>query len=310
MKTIRYKKMLIKIHSLYALCVGWLSGYFLNKRIISQKNKWKSIFPILDGIAKDSGLYDKYKDVDVSKLKPIGNKIWVFWYTGLDTAPSIVKKCVELDKALDGSAVIFIDKNNLERYFSFDEKSSRVKELFEEGKISIQTFSDILRCKLISQYGGFWFDATLFCTRKNFIGLYGREKYFSVRHFSTISHTEGKWSVWCLGGGTGNPVFSFIYDMFIEYYNRYDVIFDYFQIDYAWKYLYETFPWARTLIDHTEPSVVNSDFIASAYSSPFNDIDWKIMLRHNIVQKLNRRTLPKEVAKGSYLDYFLNEFHW
>lgn len=94
--------MLIKIHSLYALCVGWLSGYFLNKRIQSQKNKWKSIFPILDGIAKDSGLYDKYKDVDVSKLKPIGNKIWVFWYTGLDTAPSIVKKCVELDKALDG----------------------------------------------------------------------------------------------------------------------------------------------------------------------------------------------------------------
>ena len=282
------------------------------------KKKQVLINSILDEVVYSSDLMRKYSAVDLTQIPPIGNRIWMFWYTGFDTAPDLVKKCTELAKSLDDADVVLIDKSNLEEFFSFE---GNIKELFENGKITIQTFSDILRTQLLSRRGGFWFDATLMPLRKDFITVHSRQNYFSIKHARNDMllkkkwnefFTEGRWSTYCNGAGIGNPVFSFIYDVFISYYKLYDSIFDYWQIDYIWLYCYEHFDWAKAIIDSTQPSVNCSYNFHSKLLKEFDPSDWNKTIRENEFQKLGWRVIAKQGRahtdnqKETYYDHFLS----
>ena len=297
------KRALIYYHSFLEYVNGSIANRFKEKREKHIDRKWHVINKVLDNIAKESGLYDKYLNADVSDLKPIGNRVWMFWYTGFDTAPPIVKKCADLASRLEEVDLVLIDKNNLDEYFTFE---GNIKDLFYKGKITIQTFSDILRCQLLSRYGGFWFDATLFCSQTDFIPRHKGLTYFSCKQ-SVCSHfTQGLWSTWCCASGKVNPLFSFIYEMFIQYFDIYDTKCDYLQIDYQWKYAYENFKWAKELINNLEYSDVNSRFIADNYSTIFQRERWESIKKANLIFKLNRKTLPNEIIDNSYLQFFLN----
>lgn len=274
------------------------------------ERKEKLINTILDDIAAESGLLKKYEKIDINSLSATGNKVWMLWYTGLDDAPDLVKKCVSIAKELDDADVTFIDKNNLEEFFTFE---SNIRNLFEQRKISIQTFSDIVRLQLMSRHGGFWIDATVFVTHKDFITKYKDLPYFSVKHKSNNLllkekwneyFTLGRWSTYCSGSGKGNPIFSFIYDMYIEYFKKKDSSFDYFQTDYIWLYAYEHFSWAKELIDHIEPVVECSYFIHRRLLKKYNQNDWNHTISHNEIQKLGWRAVkPEKLKKKQHAKY-------
>lgn len=291
-------------------------------RDFCDRRKMNLISYILDDIIINSELKTKYSNCDISKLNKIGNTVWIFWYSGFDTAPPLVRKCVEITKSLNDANVVLIDKNNLEHYFKFE---GNIKHLFENKKISIQTFSDILRTQLLSSKGGFWFDATLFATRQDFILNHENLTYFSIKHSKNDLllkkkwnefFTEGRWSTYCNGAGINNPLFSFIYDTFIAYYNKYDHIFDYFQIDYIWLYAYNHFDWAKEMIDSVFPCVDCSYNFHHKLLRKFNEDDWNKTIVNNEFQKLGWRAVaPKKLNKiknrkyETYYDHFLS-FHF
>lgn len=291
-------------------------------RDICDKKKLKLVNSILDNLIENTGLINQYTSFDVSKLNKIGNTIWIFWYSGFETAPFLVKKCVEIAKSLNNANVVLIDKNNLEDYFEFE---GNIKYLFENKKISIQTFSDILRIQLLSRKGGFWFDATLFATRQDFILNHENLTYFSIKHSKNDLllkkkwnefFTEGKWSTYCCGSGIGNPLFSFIYDTYISYYKEYNCAFDYFQTDYIWLYAYTHFSWAKEMIDSVFPCVDCSYNFHHKLLRKFNEDDWNKTIVNNEFQKLGWRAVtPKKLNKiknrkyETYYDHFLS-FHF
>lgn len=83
-----------------------------------------------------------------------------FWWDGFETAPFIVKKCLERTAQIFPEAsIITISKQNFKEYTTIDQ---RILDGFEGGKISIQTFSDILRFNLLKNHGGLWVDATIY----------------------------------------------------------------------------------------------------------------------------------------------------
>lgn len=290
-------------------------------RDICDRKKQRKINYILDKIAQNSGLYKKYENA-ILPTNRIGNRVWMFWYTGFDSAPPLIKKCSEIAKSLDNADVVLLDKTNLEDYFTFE---GNIRKLFEAGKISIQTFSDILRTQLLSRYGGFWFDATLFVTRKDFITNHMNLLYFSIKHKSNDLllkkkwnefFTGCRWSTYCNGAGIGSPLFAFIYDMFIEYYKHYDVIFDYFQIDYIWLYAYEHFNWATEIIDKVEPSVSCIYNFHHNLLKKYDQQNWDKTMKENEFQKLGWRAVTphklkkkKNIHYEMYYDHFLN-FHF
>lgn len=285
---------------------------YLRNKCDEKKDKY--INDLLDELVTNTELHDKYFNYDISNLEKIGNRIWIFWYTGFETAPPIVKKCVSITQSLTEADVILLDKNNLEEYFVFE---GRIKELFKEGKISIQAFSDILRCQLLSRHGGFWFDATLFPTRKDIIKEYSVLPYWTIKHSKNDLllkqkwneyFTKGLWTIYCCASGKNNPLFSFLYDTYINYFNRYDDIFNYFQIAYIWLYSYENFEWVQRLVNDVKPTVSCSYFLGQNLQKTFNKDRWNEIIKDNYFQKLNWRINDStKKASNSYYKYFMEQ---
>lgn len=311
MKSILKKISLLQIIRFVLTCIQVFPPCRWLRDIVGDK-KQRLVDNLLNEVAQNSGLFDKYVTVDLRSLNPIGNRVWMFWYTGLETAPPIVKKCVSIVSNLSDVDLIVIDKTNLEDYFIFE---GNIKKYFEDGKISIQTFSDMLRCQLLSRYGGFWFDATLFVTRDDFILTHQDLSFFSIHHAQNDLllkqkwneyFTEGRWSIYCMGAGKNNPLLSFVYSMYIEYYNRFPKCFDYFQTDYIIFYAYRNFEWVKLMIDSVCPSVTCSYFLSKNMFNVFDQGRWDNMISANEFQKLQWKMKGKISKKETFYDHFMN----
>ena len=85
-------------------------------------------------------------------------QIFIYWSTGHDNSPELVKQCVASWERLNPNwNIILIDDENTNAYINMDKYYALKKRIY------IQAYSDILRLELINQLGGIWADATLFC---------------------------------------------------------------------------------------------------------------------------------------------------
>ena len=163
--------------------------------------------------------------------------IFVFWGQGFDNLPEIPKKSLDSIKKIYTDYKIFeITLENFKDYVSIDEN---LIKLFENNKISIQTFSDILRYKLIYTYGGVWCDLTiLFCEKIDFENKLRKNDFYSLN--IECKEKEILWSkVYNLTYTTflfavkkESPIMGAISQAYIEYYKKYDFVIDYFLNDY------------------------------------------------------------------------------
>jgi mannosyltransferase OCH1-like enzyme len=97
--------------------------------------------------------------------------IWFLWLQGLDSAPSIVKKCYESwVKYNPGWNVAFLDESNIADY-----------TLLKPMPVTRQALSDIIRINLLAKHGGVWVDATCFCTTPldNWLDKYMAQGFFA-----------------------------------------------------------------------------------------------------------------------------------
>lgn len=90
--------------------------------------------------------------------------IWQYWGQGFDDPdmPLLVRKCLSsVDKFcdIDEYEIIRLSDKTISEYIDFPK--CIVGRL---GKISKTFFSDLLRCCLLSMYGGCWLDATVLLT--------------------------------------------------------------------------------------------------------------------------------------------------
>ena len=101
--------------------------------------------------------YYKNNKIEVGESN---KKIWCMWWQGFENAPIIVKKCVKTIEKYSGDyELILITQNN---YMDYANIPNEIIRKVENGKISITHFSDILRAKLLAEYGGIWIDSTMF----------------------------------------------------------------------------------------------------------------------------------------------------
>ena len=79
--------------------------------------------------------------------------IYILWFQGFTHAPEVVKQCVRSWKQYNPEwRLVLLDETTLYDYVSIDYPDM---ELCHRA--------DIVRMKLLSQYGGVWADATTFC---------------------------------------------------------------------------------------------------------------------------------------------------
>jgi glycosyltransferase involved in cell wall biosynthesis len=176
------------------------------------------------------------KQTDFSEC-PIEKNVFVFWWDGFDNAPVVVKKCLEsIIKAHSDCRIIQITKHNYKDYTDID---PLIVSDYLAGKISVQTFSDILRFNLLKNNGGVWIDATIYFEKEyNLIEKLSNKSIESVSFSSTEDFLKYKNMVCSWSGyffaSRKNSVFTQAMDtIFREYYLKYKTYNIYFFIDAA-----------------------------------------------------------------------------
>lgn len=229
--------------SIYVHCIFWYLKRHNNRYGIKSKLRRANASRDLNNeiLNLDKQIYDIVKPWIGEKTNldecTIEKNIFVFWWDGLNKAPEIVKSCIESVRRMhQGCEVIVIDKNNFEQYTNIN---TEILQGFKDDKISIQTFSDILRFNLLKENGGVWIDATIFFL-KEFSLLDDLEnkpisslEFCSSGSFFEYEDKKCSWSGFFFASRKNSVFVNVMNDIFEKYYLKYHKYPLYFFIDAA-----------------------------------------------------------------------------
>lgn len=166
---------------------------------------------------------------------PIERNVFVFWWDGFENAPEIVQQCLNSVKMYHNDCnIIEITKDT---YTQYTDINSLILEDYDKGKISVQTFSDILRFNLLKNNGGIWIDATIFFTREYNLLEGLKNKSFESVYFPTsleflkYKDAECSWSGYFIASRKNSVFVQIVNEVFEKYYLEYRTYSLYFFID-------------------------------------------------------------------------------
>ncbi len=199
-------------------------------------------------------IIEKEKEKEkVKRLDFSDDKIWILWMQGEMNSPPLVQMCIKSVKLnAGGKEVIVLDSNNMKDYISLPDY---IWDKYNTSKITNTHFSDIVRAYLLSEYGGYWIDATVFLTKP----LIKNSSEFLTLKDSTInplSVSRGQWTGYFMYCNKGNVLPALLYQSFMNYWRENDKLIDYFFIDYVIRYLSLKNDQVKKMINEAE---INGD---------------------------------------------------
>lgn len=193
--------------------------------------------------------------------------IWVCWWTGEETAPPLVKRCIRSIRENAGChPVHLIDRENYKTYLEIPEY---ILAKVSDGTMCIANFSDYLRFSLLAAYGGLWLDATIYCPGPI------PEDYFRIPLFTckgTLGDPGGylsryRWTSFCFGGNRGNVMFRYMQKAFDAYWRVCDTAIDYLLVDYLIDLGCRKLPAVRQLLDAIPENNLHRDDLQAAMNA-------------------------------------------
>lgn len=129
--------------------------------------------------------------------------IWNMWLQGEDKAPFIVQKSMSrLSQHLpENLELVTITEENMNDYIEFPDY---IMDKYKKGLITKTHFSDLVRARLLSQYGGIWVDSTVYTSKdipfellnQDFFTINENNRYTGSRYVS-----KSRWTGFLMGGG-------------------------------------------------------------------------------------------------------------
>lgn len=245
------------------VCVlkGWV------RRVLSIPPRWRREEQIFLAL-------EKYKDVlpcrgFVGRPGVPTNCIWQLWWQGEESAPDIVRMCMESVRQHNlHRPVVVLTEKNLNEYVTLPDYILRKHA---QGVISTTFLSDIIRLYLLAQYGGTWVDATIYMTgdmpseiEESDFFLFKNRAWMKLgkvprylpkwqKQLDRRSNPYHCFSNWFIHSSRGNRYVCKMLGMLLAYWRENDSIFDYFLFHYlgTWalfadeecRKIYEESPW-------------------------------------------------------------------
>lgn len=275
-------------------CIKYLKG-----RLFKNRN-YKTRLYAIELLNKKYGyIFNNWSKVKYSINKDSNYKMFVYWAQGVDNAPYLIKKVIDnLKKYYPNKDIVVLTNDNFSEYVTLNQK---ILDYYQSGKITVQTFSDILRFNLLYKYGGFWIDATLLFLNQipifDYLDAFG---FYSLNMEDPIKEKLwGKvfpvtYTTFFLGCDKNNPNMGACVEFYNKYYEEHDYAIDYLMNDYM-------------LILCMKYSIANDQLkkIPKCNSSPFNLINY---LNSNETMYLDVYTCPQKMnwRLGKYnVDQFI-----
>ncbi len=212
--------------------------------------------------------------------------IWICWWQGLDSAPELVKRCIEsIQKNAGGHKVIILTEDNYKDYVTVPKW---VEDKKDAGIISRTHYSDILRLSLLAEHGGMWLDATFFCA-KNCIDEYFKYPLWSIKrpdylHCSIASGYFATYSLKC--DADKRWIFATIRDFFLHYWKTNDKLIDYLTLDYMIVLAQRKDPRIAAEFEKTVPNNPLCDELYKVLGEPFDAQKWAELTKDTALFKL------------------------
>ena len=222
--------------------------------------------------------------------------IWICWFQGVESAPALVKRCIEsVQRNTPDAQVAILTDDNIPDYLTLPE---HITSKYKAGLISKAQYSDIVRCSLLYQYGGIWMDATVFMTKAVPESFY--ENTFSSLRFDSNENalSQGYWTAYFLAGQKGNTLVKLVRDILYRYWEQHDKLIEYFLIDYSFLYAREKYLQFREMMD-AQPVTGNNRFLIRQFISSAPDA--------TAMETLSRD--PVGIYKLSHKEQYRSEAH-
>ena len=167
-------------------------------------------------------------------------RIWRLWLQGEENAPEVCKACLRsLRYWHSDKKIITLDKNNISDYIDLP---GYIIDKYEKGIISHTHFSDIIRAELLTQHGGTWIDATVYCTGRKFGDIMRLPLFvYQTKSYSCVA------SSWFIVSDAHNPIITLTRDLLFQYWKDYDYLIHYFLFHMFFKMATEAYPdkWSK-----------------------------------------------------------------
>jgi len=257
---------------------------FRDKKIV-RKNKI-----VYNKITKNyKQLINKYKDKKIENKK--SNKVWLYWYQGEKNAPEIVKLCIKsIKENLIDSEVIVLTKDNIEKYIKLPEY---INEKYKNGKIGNAHYSDIIRVGLLKKYGGTWIDATIFITKNIKQSELEKLKTIKFKCNELTSISKGLWC--CFYLSNINPkLYYFLYEFYLDYWKKEDIIIDYFLLDIAIQIAYTNFSEIKEDFNENKYNNEKIHCLCKLLNEEYDEKKYRELLKNNYFHKLTYKIALNE----------------
>lgn len=229
---------------------------------------------------------DKYEIRDKEHCE--SNYIWIFWFQGIENAPTLIKKCIEsVKKNFKNKDIMIITMENYNNYVDIPDY---VIEKFKKKIISITHFSDILRTELLIKYGGLWLDATTFCTGNN-IEDFSDLDFFVYRN-GWMDMENINMSNWLIYSKSYNEILELTLALIYEYWRKNNYIRNYFLYHMFFKMATEKYkeqwdkvPYLNHINNHLLVQELNKEFDSDRYNqiiklTNFHKLSYKIEINN------------------------------
>ena len=265
----------------------------LSRMATEKKDRWVNAY-----LKKQlKSVFEQFEnDTDIGHYEP-NAPIWVCWWTGEETAPLLVKRCIQsIRKNANGHPVHLLTKDNYRKYLDIPEF---ILDRVKNENMRLAHLSDYIRLVLLSKYGGLWLDATIFCTQPL------PEEMFRLPVFTCKGRTvdvdycsDYKWTVFCIGGYRGNVMFRALQALLEDYWKSNRVAIDYLFLDHTIKLLYFTHETCGKLIDAIQENNLHRDDLQAAMNEavPASQID-QIITQDTFLYKLSWREKYQPTTK-------------
>lgn len=224
-----------------------------------KRNRWISQY-LAQLLAPVLQEYENDADIGTASLD---GPVWICWWTGLDTAPKLIRRCVQSVVSMAGDhPVNIITKENYKEFLIIP---TYMIEKVDRGEMGLAHLADYIRVKLLAEHGGLWLDATIFCSQ-SIPELCFELPLFSckgpVRKSGYIS--DYRWTTFCLGGWKGSVFYRFLVRAFECYWETQNRAIDYLFFDHLILLAYEHLSVTRDLLDAIPDNNVHRDDLQAA----------------------------------------------
>lgn len=225
--------------------------------------------------------------------------IWVCWWSGEETAPPLVKRCIRSIRENAGDhPVHFITR---ETHSSYLQIPDYMLEKVEKKQMGLAHLADYIRVKLLAEHGGLWLDATIFCSG-TVPALCFELPFFTCKSPRQPCGylSEMRWVTFCLGGWKGNVFFRFLRDAFERYWQSSPCAIDYLFFDYVIELACDRLPAVRELLDAVPENNLHRDDLQAAMNAalPATEFDHVIRPDTTLYKLSWRETYAEQAANG------------